>query len=281
MYLSKSDVTTNFRDYREVLKDALLKRQQRNPHYSLRAFARDLNCTYSSVAEVLAKRKGLSTTRAKKIVERLDFSAAEQELFLLSVQKLHARSPHERKSASRELRQKIKSTSTMLSDDHFRLVADWSNYALLEFLAWPEHQSLDRGEIAERMNLPKSLVNDHIDRLLRLNLLQQEKVNGVTKLLPSESESWAVENVSSAARREHHRQLLEKAKESLDLQAATTREFQSIVFSGSMSELAEFKTTLREFVEAWMESREGKVGPDVFSLGLQLFPLHQDKGESQ
>ncbi len=267
-----------FRDYREVLKDILLQRQQRNPQYSLRAFARDLGCTYSTVAEVLAKRKGISPKRARIVVERLDFSDHEQELFLLSVQKLHSRSPVDRKTASRQMRQKIKTSTTWLVDDQFKIVADWQHYALLEFLSWSPHQSLSNREIAEAMSLPEALIEVSLMRLERLNLLTRQVKGRETHRSPSESESWAVENVSSAARREHHRQLLEKAKESLTNHAATEREFQSVVFSGSMSELAEFKHKFREFVENWMESRESKSGPDVFAMGLQVFPIHKDQG---
>ncbi len=71
-------------DYREILKYQLQQRQEINPKYSLRAFAKKLSISPSKVSEVLSGKKRLGVERAEEIANKLGLSALENELFVLS-----------------------------------------------------------------------------------------------------------------------------------------------------------------------------------------------------
>lgn len=71
-------------DYREILKYQLKQRQEMNPKYSLRAFAKKLSLSPSKVSEVLSGKKRLSVERVEEIAGVLNLSSTEKELFILS-----------------------------------------------------------------------------------------------------------------------------------------------------------------------------------------------------
>lgn len=73
-------------DYRSILKIQLQRRQELNPKYSLRAFAKKLEISPSKISELLSGKKKLSIKRAENIANRLGLIGKERELFILSTQ---------------------------------------------------------------------------------------------------------------------------------------------------------------------------------------------------
>ena len=55
-------------DFGSALKEELVRRQEFIPSYSLRAFARDLNISASTLCEVIAGKHAVSTKMARHIV---------------------------------------------------------------------------------------------------------------------------------------------------------------------------------------------------------------------
>ncbi len=92
-----------YSDYRKILRDELARRVRQNPHYSLRAFARDLQIVPSRVSESLNNKQGLSRKAAEKIAARLRMPADKANLFLDLVTACHARSPKARHGAKLRL----------------------------------------------------------------------------------------------------------------------------------------------------------------------------------
>jgi hypothetical protein len=72
--------------YRDILKHHLLKRQQINPRYSLRAFSKSLEISASKMSEIISGKKCLSYQRAQKLAQSLKLNIKEYELFILSVE---------------------------------------------------------------------------------------------------------------------------------------------------------------------------------------------------
>lgn len=73
-------------DYRSILKEQLQSRQELNSSYSLRAFAKKLELSPSKLSEVISGKKRLSSKRAEDVVNKLELSDNERELFVLSAQ---------------------------------------------------------------------------------------------------------------------------------------------------------------------------------------------------
>ena len=73
-------------NYRLILKDHLRRRQEINPRYSLRAFAKKLGISPSKVSEVISGKKRISVERGEDVAKKLGLLGKEYELFVISVQ---------------------------------------------------------------------------------------------------------------------------------------------------------------------------------------------------
>ena len=69
------------RDPRQYLKAELELRQQRRPQYSLRAFARDLNMSPSTLSDFFHGKLGLSKDRVRHIGTKLNLTDMQQSHF--------------------------------------------------------------------------------------------------------------------------------------------------------------------------------------------------------
>ncbi len=73
--------------YRELLRTELTRRCQRNPRYSLRAFAKWLAIDVAALSRVLAGKGALSLKTAERLVKTLGCTAPARHVFLDSVAK--------------------------------------------------------------------------------------------------------------------------------------------------------------------------------------------------
>ena len=75
----------------EFLKDELLRRQSKNPRYSLRAFAHHLEIHPSALSRILSNKQDVSLRCCVVIVEVVALSESEKIEFLVSVaeEKMH------------------------------------------------------------------------------------------------------------------------------------------------------------------------------------------------
>src|SRR4051812_2340511 len=101
------------------LKSELSKRCERNPRYSLRAFARSLGVSHTVLSLVLAGKRPLARKSALRISERLELDPTQKATFL------QFGDPGPRFQAQQ------------LSLDQFALIADWYHYAILSLLELP------------------------------------------------------------------------------------------------------------------------------------------------
>src|SRR5262245_32015851 len=86
-------------DPRQYLKSELELRQQRRPQYSLRAFARDLNMSPSTLSDFFHGKLGLSRERVRHVGEKLRLSEAQQEHLNDLLESRFARKNEDRKAA--------------------------------------------------------------------------------------------------------------------------------------------------------------------------------------
>ena len=119
--------------YRLILQEHFEARKQRNPAYSLRAYARDLGWSVSRLSETFAGKAGLSEAKADTVAKRLALPANERDLFKAMVAAQHAKSPRVREQATAKVRQIRKQTGlTRVSVEAFQVIRDWYHLAILE-----------------------------------------------------------------------------------------------------------------------------------------------------
>lgn len=91
------------RDYRRILNEQFAARKRKNPHYSLRAFARDLCISAPRLSRLLSGQIGLSPEAADLIARRLMLPDESAQLFRDSAEAIHARGVTQREAAKARL----------------------------------------------------------------------------------------------------------------------------------------------------------------------------------
>lgn len=244
-------------------------RVSRNHKYSLRAFARDLGIAPSRIVEILQYKRGLSRTGASRIGRALGLKEKEIEIFLNQVDSVHGRSAMIRSRAVKALTEMGSQTHTVLRGDLFKLIADWYHYAILELTAVEDFQS-DSSWIAERLDLPKTVVIAAIDRLQRLGLLFEIK----GRLQPSEEMTYSTSDIPSDGLKKHHEQILDKAKDAIFCQSLEQRDFSSMTMAIRRQDIPRAKAMIRRFRrEMSTELEQGHGKNVIYSLAIQFFQL--------
>ena len=74
---------------RKYLQNELLKRCEKNPHYSLRSFAKSLEISPSALSAILNKKRNLTDKTAKRLALKLDFSLSKVRSLLSKKKNQH------------------------------------------------------------------------------------------------------------------------------------------------------------------------------------------------
>lgn len=259
--------------YRQVLARELEDRCQRNPRYSLRAYARDLGLQPGKLSEILRARCGLSGSLAGILADRLKLSAHEKRHFVAMVESEHARSPLRRQQAREELKTlEAQHGFSRLEMESFRVISDWQHFAIHELFLTNDFPGTIAA-VAQKLKLTEEQATDAMERLAMIGLLKKDSAG-----------LWSREEVSldiskgppSREIRRHHRQLLEKAMESLEIATVEERDFSSLTLAVPENVLPKVRDMIKEFTRRLnREVEEAGQKDRVYCLSVNFFPLDQ------
>ena len=255
----------------EYLRFELNVRQHRRPQYSLRAFARDLNVSPSSLCEFLAGRQGLSRSRVGQIAEKIRLSE-EQELHLWDlVEARFARDRSERRAAEVRAERRASASQKRLPIERFRLVADWYHFALLEILSL-ENVFFTHEEMATALGLSLEELTGAIQRLDRLQLL---KLDDQGRLRTNSQVTVTGGQEADEAIRLCHQQTLRLHAESVETKGMDARESLSVCFKVPQKAWPEMRRAMCDAViaVATQYGSEESNCDQVVSLALQMITL--------
>jgi uncharacterized protein (TIGR02147 family) len=263
------------RDYRHLLQGELSKRAAQNPHYSLRAFARDLGLAPSRLSEILNGKQGLSRLTAERVGARLGLSEDERAVFCDLVESRHARSAADKKAAALRLTKRQYATPEyQFKIDAFHVISDWYHLAIVELVTVSGFKN-DAKWIARKLTITEIQVKLAIERLIRLKFLKLTR----GKLVLLKDEGFVPNDVPSESVRKFHQQILERAISALHAQNVSERHIATHVFAFDKKRMAEAKKSMRRFEHRFCKKLEGSRAKDsVYCLSFQFFDL--TKGQS-
>lgn len=233
--------------YRRLLHQRWAEMVEKNPRFSLRAFAKRLGVSPSHLSRVLNGKKSLSLETAVQISRELGIDLTGE----FSDQALPTKT---------------------LNFEVFKVISDWYHFPLLELIRTKGFKS-DARWIAKRMELPLPIVTAALDRLESLELI--ERKDGEIKLT-NQNFLETLDDIPSAATRNHHEQMLSKAVESLNSEPVSKREFQSLNFNFDPEEMEEAKKAIRDFCKRFNKKYGKTSGKEVYQLNLQFFGLTRE-----
>lgn len=237
----------------------LKKRQQRNPYYSLRAFAQLLGISPAHLSQILNTKRPLTLKTAKKMARALKLSPLEAEHFLSDLYE------GTEESLEEELLQQGR---LILEEDKFQLISDWEHFAILS-LSEVNGNRFDARWIARRLNISILRATDARDRLLRLGIIQKEG-RSFKQVAPPIS---TTDDILNASIQKNHLQILELAKDKLEKTPIELREYTSVTLATNPKRIEEAKKLIRNFKRRLTRFLEDSEKTEVYTLSIQLFPL--------
>ncbi|MEW6057233.1 MAG: TIGR02147 family protein, partial [Bdellovibrionota bacterium] len=256
-----------YQNYRQWLEGELTKRCEKNPKYSLRAFARTLGLSPSQLSRILSGKRPLSVPTADQIAFRLGLppQARSQLLSLVVNQEraLGGRSKKDRKT------QDDPSSSLVLSLDAFAVISAWYHYAITELTQVEDFKSQPRW-IASRLGITIAEANAAVKRLVRLGVLSKDHEGNFKKT----ADSVATTNeIRSSGLRKFHKQILQKAMESLEEIELEKRDVTAITMAIDPKNLPKTKQKIQKFRKTLCSQLEKGRPTEVYTRSIQLFPL--------
>lgn len=254
MSISAVTTSTSASQFRAALFEELMHRRNKNPLYSLRAFARDLQVSTTCLSDVLAQKRNFSKKNALKVARSLG----------MSVDSVESAAPTP--APAREgyqLRQ--------LSEEEFEQISDWYHYAILN-LAKLRTNNANPDWIARRLGIETEQAKTSLDRLMAAGLIQVSSGRLHRTSLPLTAGNGG----PSPAQRKFHKQFLALAEGSLERDPIESREFVAATLAIDPSRIEEAKTMMFEALKniaAFLELGDAGHRKEVYALGLQFFPL--------
>lgn len=224
---------------REMIRNELSERMRRNPRYSLRAFARATGVSHTVLSLVLSGKRTLSRKAATKLSGHLELAPRTGEFRTLTL-------------------------------DTFAVISDWFHFAILSALELPGAR-WDAAWLSRSLRIGKLQARLAMERLARLGLVER----GPGGRWRQSGKPLQFDNRNStAATRRFHRQLLERAIESLENDPAELRDFSAMTLALDPDQIPYAKERLRDFRRDLMRDLETRGGATaVYELTLQLFPV--------
>lgn len=253
-------------DYRLVLREEFLSRRLRNPRYSLRAFARDLSLSASTLSEVLSKHHNLSLKKAESVTRALGLSRERAASFLRAVGSA-ASETFDLETAPMNAPPVPGTAWHVIDEDRFRVIADWYHLAILEATKLAEFRP-DVDWLARRFGLDRATMEQGVKRLKNLKLLA---VRG-GEWVANHSAVIAGRGVPSAIIRQFHQQMLALAQASVEGQPQSQRELQAAVVATDADGVEYARNEMRRFVRQLGEEMARRPIKDrTYCISMQLF----------
>ncbi|MDB5037478.1 MAG: hypothetical protein JWQ35_1006 [Bacteriovoracaceae bacterium] len=264
-------------NYRSFLKSTLVEKQDKNPAYSMRSFAILLGLTQSALSQVFSGKKNLSLESANRISNKLGLHENEIEYFRTLVQIETTRDIDLKRSLlTRAQALNPKRDLQDLSVELFSVISDWYHLAIKNMLDL-DHFEFTPTNIARRLGISKIEVELAIERLIRLEMIEVDSAHK-GKYRKVKDHTIVRSAVPNEALRKFHRQMLQKAIESLETQTPREKMIGSETFAISEEVLPKATEIAEEFFKKMAAlSCKSKKRTQVYHLSVQFFNLTKGK----
>jgi uncharacterized protein (TIGR02147 family) len=187
-----------------MLREELSRRVDKNPRYSMRAYASSLGLSIGALSGLLSGKRPLTAKSAEALCNKLGVNPSKKMEIILAVLNEKQNGSFHAPNASAE--------QIEIQEDMFRIIADWYHYAILQlvrtdkYLSNPNHANPRWA--ARQLQITETEAKLAIARLLKLKLLET-KPNGLLKRTKGNL-ATANKNITSTAHKKMQKQLLPK-----------------------------------------------------------------------
>ncbi len=253
----------------QLLSEELESRSQKNPRYSLRAFAKTLGTSHAYISQVLRDQRKLSVDKGSQIAKILRWDREKTTYFLNLLSLDKAKTQELRARIQREIEENPMSAPyfSKVREEHWDLLLQWPCAALwsrIDITGLKEPLS----QIAEEYRVPEVRLGEALQKFIRYGYLRREK-NVFVKIVPH----LHFGDVPNQIVRQFQKTCLTRAQTALDRQEFSERDHTAGFIALKPDNLAEFRREIREFHNRLAALAEPKTSADcrVYCLAVQLF----------
>ncbi len=253
-----------YQNVRDWLIGLYREGKQKNPQYSLRAFAKKLSLSPGSLSDILKGKRSLSFKSAHKILNRLDFLPDERHSFL----NLALSEKMGCAASDTSLHKKNLKKFKTIDPDVFYVVSDWQHYAVLGLMKTSNFQSNSKW-IAKRLGITSVEVESTLSRLERVGLIK--KIN--EQYVRINENLSTTHDIPSSALRRSHKQTLEQAISALEEIPVELRDITSISVAINPNKMRDAKDLIKNFRREFQAIMEDGKKEEVYNLNIQFIPV--------
>jgi uncharacterized protein (TIGR02147 family) len=247
--------------YLQKIKEGLSLKQRHNPQYSLRAYARDIGVHPATLSQIINGKRPLPFKSSDSVAERLNLSPREISLFKESL--LGEKFTFDEITIS-DIDKRV-----ILDESHYKIIAEWEHYALLELFSLKDFDRT-REQVAARLDLTPNRTEVVIHNLKTSGLVAIDEEDKLVKTVPDVKTS---EDFINRALRDSHKETLRMGVEKIDRIPVELRDFSSSTLAIDMKKLPEAKALIRDFRRKLAILLEEGDKEEVYQIAVQFYPL--------
>jgi uncharacterized protein (TIGR02147 family) len=248
------------------LKNEYRQRAEKNPRFSLRAFAKNIGIPHSVLFAILSKKANPSLEKIFEIAAKLRLKDDERKRFILLYQRDNSTSPEMKRYFDKELRQlsKLKTKKT-LELRQLEALSEWYDLVMAQMCSGA---GTTAEEISKRLQISLSQVKSSLDKLLKSGLVTSD--GSIYK--KSEKSFYFESHEANQILRRIHRTALESAIESLEKQSNNEKYIGTEIFNFNPSLLPQVRQLINDTFDKVVDLSDGvDQKQDVYCLGIQIF----------
>jgi len=216
--------------FESLLEAKFIERKRRNPQYSIRSFARDINVHQSTLTRVLTGKRKVTNKFVQKVAPSLNLSSEELSQVLLD---------------AREFSQtKTQKKYDDLSLCSFIVASEWYHDAILELIHLTDFQG-DPKWIAQKLDLDVVTVNLAIRRLEAVNWLTINEAGAWTDT--SQNNALLADELTTPSLMQYQKQVLKNSEKAINQVEAIDRSHTSLTLAANSQNMKKAKVLIHQF----------------------------------
>jgi len=268
----ETNTVYNYQSPRQFLLDYLSNRQKTDPNFSVRKWAKEMGLkTHSLLVMLLQNKREIRIQHCDFLCKGSNLDTNEKAYFKTLVQYKDAQTIEEKNHIA-----------TFLQDIHpgndfkckeiteFSVIANWVHMAILAMTQLRDFKGTEE-EVAVLLKgkITITEIRSAMIRLMDLKLIKWNE-NGI--LVPTYNRVTTRDDINNEGAKEYHRQVLDLAKNAIDNQDLSDREFQSFTMAVSKDKIPLIKEMIRKFRAKLSKVASGN-GDNVYQTSIQFFQL--------
>lgn len=262
--------------YRTLLRRIMAERQEKNPKFSLRAFAKFIGVEPSFLSLVLNGKRDFADHTFHQIVEKLNLSEKESSELLLLARIEKSKTASQRSHLINDLRILRPDLSSMrdLSVEQFKLISDWYHLPIL-ILAELNDFPWSAKNISRTLGVPENEIHLALERLLALELIEVTAPNPRPKVVRDYLQVNSPEH--NQALKRYHEEMLKKAIHSIQNDHPSTRVTTTANLALDEKQFQEVKELLEATQAKLLQiCQKRKPKKEIYHISLNCFQLTQN-----